>query len=193
MIDYTQNPTDLLLVYMNKWRYLVNVGRKGVSASLLSHARKFKTALYGLGVRHLLDNPDITEHDVKMFGQRLYRNLGAYPPQKADARKFFDLLPVIVAEMPENLRVEFLNKFFKDAGLVFHSTKTFTSEGRLSVSDALKYVNERSSSLLDGLLDLADGIDPGELEAAHNQAKQLLSVVLSVLLTVEGMIHERDK
>lgn len=98
-----------------------------------------------------------------------------------------NMVPVILAALPEDLRIDLANRLFEQAGLAL--APVYDPSGAHGISQALRNLAIEGGETSAALVALVDGIDPGELEAAHEHLERLQRLVAGTLGTVKNLLE----
>ena len=184
---------ELIRHFMERWWNLPGWDGETVALEITSNISNFytKEQLEECGIT-FIERVD-KNREKKTNLQKLNRWLGRRVDTDPDPEVLLNLLPVISALMPEELRVEFHRAAFKKSSLIFHVGHTCNYEGDVDILAALKTISKESAEAEQALIDLLDGIDPGELPAAQKELEESIAAKKSTLAMIKKLRKERGE
>ena len=113
----SQNRLAILNHYVDRWLSLPRMSRQRLGDEVVQtfYALGFDDALAKLGI-HFNQTDDIAK-DLRPRSQKIFRWLGHYDEVKSSPDRLFYVEAVIVAAMPEQVRLAYLNEVYSCAGV----------------------------------------------------------------------------
>ena len=114
---------------------------------------------------------DDFEKDMRHNMQKLFRWLDAYQESKANPAKLFYIEQVIVAAMPEDLRVKYLNEVYMCSG-VSVTKKAPSKHEELDINDMVKSLIKEGSEAQQAALNLGNNPTKETLTSAIREISE---------------------
>ncbi|MEH6814548.1 MAG: hypothetical protein V7677_18590, partial [Motiliproteus sp.] len=118
MKHQSQTQMELLVAYFDRWRQLPKMSKALVCQEIVEAYFKhgYDKILHPEGIS-FAQTHDIY-NDMRVNSQKIGRWLGQDASQQYNHERLFEMEPVIVAAMPENLRISYLSDKYSHSGLI---------------------------------------------------------------------------
>ena len=178
----TQNRLALLRKYLDEWARFSRHNRQIVAEIVVEAFQNMDLQQHIPGTGVEFTHGDDVLGDMRAHAQKLWRWLGAYEEVKPSPDKLWYVEQAIVAVMPQEMRLKYLNDIYADAGV---SVSLRIDGGQTLI--ALEHLIQEQADATKSLAALLDGIDPGELDRAETEISESLNATLSALNHVKAL------
>ena len=117
MKQRSQNRLAILRRWVEAWSALPRTNRQLVAQDIFEAFNEHGLAEYLSGTGVEFTCTDDLSRDMRTHSQKLWRWLGAYEEANAQPDKLFYIEQVIVAAMPEQIRIGYLGEVYQRAGV----------------------------------------------------------------------------
>lgn len=178
----TQNRLAIIRKYLDHWASQSRHNRQIVAEIIVETFQKLDLQQHLAGTGVEFSHGDDLVGDMRAHAQKIWRWLGAYEEVKPSPDKLFYFEQAIVAAMPQEMRLQYLNEVYSSAkvavSLVIELGET------LAAFEAL--VQEQADATK-SFAALIDGVDPGELDRAEKELNEALHATLGALNHIKAL------
>lgn len=178
----TQNRLALIRRYLDRWSAMPRHNRQIVAEIVVEKFNELSMSEFLAGTGVEFSHSDDLCGDMRAHAQKLWRWLGAYEEVKPAPDKLWFVEQAIVAAMPAEMRLQYLNDVYTKASV--HVSLRIDSGQTLI---ALEHLIQEQADATKSLAALLDGIDPGELDRAEKEISESISASLSALNHVKAL------
>ncbi|OQA32203.1 MAG: hypothetical protein BWY57_02140 [Betaproteobacteria bacterium ADurb.Bin341] len=176
--------TMVLLRHVNVWRKRLGLSREAAAVSIVEAYMELAEPPVGGEFKKSRD----AFEDAKINAQRIFRWLD---DQTKDCTLLpANFVPVILQALPEDLRLRAVNELLAPIAMIAEPKQTDSTQSA-NFSHTLSRLCKETGEALSSLAALTDGIEAGELETAHRELQDAISVTLSALHQVEKAMKKR--
>jgi hypothetical protein len=172
-----------LIFAINRWLELPKCSRSIICGAIVE-------AVDELGLADVLAKDGITfnrtddlYNDMRVNAQKIFRWLGQYEGTHAFPDRLFHLEQAILAAMPENIRLDYLNDIYGMMGLVVCSSQSSTT-GIDSSRMAATLTKEQMEAQV-SVIELGIAPEFGAAKRAHREVSEAVAVGSAVLGELE--------
>ncbi|MCX4025076.1 hypothetical protein H0A36_23400 [Endozoicomonas sp. SM1973] len=178
-----RNRITLLLKYIHRWLDHPKMSRSLVGEEIVKifYELNFDEALIKEGIQFLRTN-DVS-NDMRTHAQKIFRWLGYYEEVKPSPSKLFFVEAVIVAALPLDLRMAYLNEVYDVAG-VYIGVKQSSSEGICSQTMAARLTKENMEAQL-SVIELGHNPTADAVKNAHRELKESAATTQAAVEALE--------
>lgn len=177
----TQSRLEILRETLEKWRHMEGWNRDAVGMAVIQAVGDLDLwddlAMEGITFK---DAGDLTKNTATR-AQKIYRWVGCYSEATAQPKKLFFVEQAIVAAMPDDLKIRYLNQVYSGARVCFGAQR---SGGMTSTIQAIKSLSKESSEAERAMIDLLDGATAIELQAAEKELGEMMIATQNAITTV---------
>ncbi|WP_163833262.1 hypothetical protein [Spartinivicinus ruber] len=173
----------LLNRYISRWLEYPKVSRQGIAEEVITFLKEY-------GYLEVLERENIQfsqtrnlTKDLRINAQKIFRWLGDYDEVKPSPSKLFFVEAAIVATMPLDLRMAYLNEVYDVAG-VYIGVKQSSSEGICSQTMAARLTKENMEAQL-SVIELGDCPTEEAVKNAHRELKESAATTQAAVEALE--------
>jgi hypothetical protein len=178
----TQNRLALIRRYLDRWSAMSRHNRQIVAEIVVEKFNELAMQEFLAGTGVEFSHSEDLCGDMRAHAQKLWRWLGAYEEVKPAPDKLWYVEQAIVASMPADMRLQYLNDVYANASVQV-ALKIDAGQTLL----AFEHLVQEQAEATKSLAALLDGIDPGELDRAERELTEALGATASALSHVKAL------
>ncbi|MGI0120172.1 hypothetical protein [Zooshikella sp. RANM57] len=187
----SQGRFSLIQKYINRWLSLPKLSR-----AILTD--KVVTAFLDFGFDQILTDQGIKFKDshslncdqaMRVNAQKFFRWLGFYDEQFKSEPKIIALEPVIVAAMPNDLKLAYLNEVYAMAGVYIGTKKgdeTYVSEGEKSIRQVAASMTKENAEAQIAVIQLGPNPTTEQIKTTYRELKESAGTTLGAIEFLEN-------
>lgn len=185
MKTYSQTRMALLMTAINNWLNEAKTDRQVIGSHIVEQIQATEMTDVLRKDNVVFSKSDDLCNDMRVNTQKLFRWLGHYQEVSASPERLFALEHVIVAAMPESVRLDYLNEVYHIANVtvvIRQSTQSTGSETEMTVSLTREQAEAQIS-----MIEMSQSPDVAKAERAYREVSEAVATGQCVL----GVIEEK--
>lgn len=176
---------DFLMMAIHRWLELPKVSRSIAAAEIVG-------AVERLGMVAVLANEGITfnkssdpYNDSRVNAQKIFRWLGQYQENHAMPERLWFVEPIILAAMPEQLRLQYLNDVYSCCGVTVVSNCNQHDSDEIELTNVAIFLTKEHSEAQIAVMQLNHIESPANIMAAHKELREAAGATTAAIQVLE--------
>ena len=180
----SQNRLAILRRYMDAWADMPRHNRSLVAEIIFEKFNELGLAEFIAGTGVEFSSSDDYSKDMRVRGQKLWRWIGAYEETKPQPDKLFYLEQVIVAAMPEPIRIAYLGEVYTASNL---SIAIYQGWGGNSPANIAKALIKENAEAQAAVVTLSADSTHEEFATALRELRESAAATRAAIVVIEPM------